>query len=773
MLIKRQHLAVSFAVLLAACTDAGGPVAPPLSPTANQNVVAQSAGELCAGISPCDGRLNGGTPGFYFLPSLTANPGDTGEFFPGALPFLVAEVAPHNVAACEVSSPPTWCAVETLGLEEATDKYQVTNGGWKNPKGGPKSRPTGTTWRISVVLDGTLMGFRDVLLTDSPNQTQPADGATLDIRDGSNQGISFTLAKDAGGFCLGGATAPSQVECLVDFDDGGVLTVETGAGAVVLSLGSGNGLGVRNVSGKLCSLSGGNTEIDTDLVTLGTCTTWEADPPLNGAVLTGSAIYVCEFLIDNGLDLGGFAVHMQDGIGTEVLSPIDAVGPCPALTGGQYEARVQPPNGFKAFFASLAVKSGLYPRALLASTTSAVFHGSAGGSLRTLGSDFQLALATAMTNSTPLTQTVPINGTTTIEVALSDDSGIAVSGADVYFYSDANGSLSCPSGQTCSTPGGVPVPAGGSALVVTSIGGLASVELTVGSQTAKVWALGCGIAVPGSDTPATASLPGPCDRDPADTESSTSFANGPAAGLDPFISDPSGSGSALVYFNDLPIEFTSKVCGSPTVDGVLGLTEWEAGCAKTTTFQVDVGNATETATLYWFNDATDLYLAVKLPNDSGSDNTTIAFEFDAGNGTLGTAAGQADENDELLVLAREKVKGSLTQTFTDSYLKSNCTTGTSFCNSVDSDVAGSAEQGSAAVEHNPADASGRQFLFYELTHPLCTGEAQDFCLSAGDLVGMYIRIGIGNSKSSQNMWPGLRVYANPSAGEPGPPIVIR
>ena len=54
-------------------------------------------------------------------------------------------------------------------------------------------------------------------------------------------------------------------------------------------------------------------------------------------------------------------------------------------------------------------------------------------------------------------------------------------------------------------------------------------------------------------------------------------------------------------------------------------------------------------------------------------------------------------------------------------------------------------------------ASG-DFVFYEISHPLSSGEPQDFDLSSGDSVGMFLRLAVGNGAQGKTIWPAFRDY---------------
>jgi hypothetical protein len=71
--------------------------------------------------------------------------------------------------------------------------------------------------------------------------------------------------------------------------------------------------------------------------------------------------------------------------------------------------------------------------------------------------------------------------------------------------------------------------------------------------------------------------------------------------------------------------------GTPAVDGVLDTGEWDAAGRFdfTVSRPPEEGGGTTAATLYVMNDATNLYLAVKVFGSSlPSGNSVLVFEFD-------------------------------------------------------------------------------------------------------------------------------------------------
>ena len=280
-------------------------------------------------------------------------------------------------------------------------------------------------------------------------------------------------------------------------------------------------------------------------------------------------------------------------------------------------------------------------------------------------------------------------------------------------------------------------------------------------------ALGCGVAVEGSDTPDVdgdgdfiLGTPAPdglneagvayCDRDPTDPDDGTSgYANGPVTGLDPFeTKDDSGDVDLEVALNDLPLVFTAQIC-SVTVDGIKDAS-WDECAAGEETFSVNLPgggkNSGAMATLRWLNTPTDLILSVEVPRNSDESSTSLWFEFDSGSGS----DWQASENDDLIGVERK----SGVSVPSDRYVDATCagSNGSSVCGCDRRRVRMSRPECSST-----AVRSG-DFVFYEISHPLSSGQPQDFDLESGDSVGLFLRLAVGNGAQGKTIWPAFRDY---------------
>jgi len=221
--------------------------------------------------------------------------------------------------------------------------------------------------------------------------------------------------------------------------------------------------------------------------------------------------------------------------------------------------------------------------------------------------------------------------------------------------------------------------------------------------------------------------------------------------VDPFeTKDDTGLVDYEVALNDLPLVFTAQIC-SVTVDGIKD-DSWDecAGEDRTRTLAVNLsggGKSGPMATLRWLNTPTDLILSLELPRSSDESSTSLWFEFIVGDAMDSDGYGVPSENDDLIGLER---KNGIS-TASDRYLDATCagSSGSSVCGAIDE-----IQNVDAEVAF---DAAGG-FIFYEISHPLTGGGPQDFDLESGDIVGMFLRLAIGNGAQGKTIWPGFRKY---------------
>jgi hypothetical protein len=763
--MKRWLLVPVLALAVAACQDFNESVMGPedLAPSFSHTGGVTSCLDLAdhppsaetPQLSPCDGRLNGGLDGFFFLPSLVANPNISDPLITGLAAFLRVEAVVIDCPTGEDCSSPG----EISAVVEGTGSYSAS---WKSRKRGNGSQPAESAWRLKVWLtngstgspeDVRLLGYRDVILSDSPSADQPSDDPALVIQLGSNQNVPFYITEDMDTCLTSGAYS---ITCLIG-NGGGTLDVTGPTGTAQLNIGPDNGTNLFTLRMEDCA-----TDLDVDVPLIGCRVGVESPTLAQTAILNESTIEICEVL-DFG-DAGDFAAYVlkvDEGSHT-VLPP--AAFDCPGASAQAAQA------GFLGLISQgLGNAASLFtPQPLFAATMVGAVSGG-GGRLRDL-SDFQLGVLPKAEKLSGDGASVGEGQAVTVEVQTSDASGQATPFTTIHFFPDPGGSAVCPItlpfGADCSDETD-PTTGDPIAVFTTGDNGIASAVWTpAGTGTVELRALGCGVAVEGSDTPDPTEdgdgdfvlgTPAPdgvnsagvayCDRDPTDSDDGTNgYANGPITGLDPFeTKDDTGPVDYEVALNDLPLVFTAQIC-SVEVDGIKDAS-WDECAAGESTFPVNLsgggGKSGATATLRWLNTPTDLILSVELPRSADESSTSLWFEFDSGQGSDGLPG----ENDDLIGVERKNGVSSAS----DRYLDATCaaSSGSSVCGAID--AIQNVEAGVAF------DADG-DFIFYEISHPLTGGGPQDFDLESGDFVGLFLRLAVGNGAQGKTIWPGFRDY---------------
>jgi hypothetical protein len=198
----------------------------------------------------------------------------------------------------------------------------------------------------------------------------------------------------------------------------------------------------------------------------------------------------------------------------------------------------------------------------------------------------------------------------------------------------------------------------------------------------------------------------------------------------------------------------TATCGAGTgraaVDGVFGATEW--ACAQKLPFMAKVPGGTVPAEVYWMNDAGDLYLAVRVQQplartwwswfrgegdwDWNEKVSSVRFEFD------NDGDGIAELNDDIIGF------DARLQLFFDAHLPSRCLNRRqSECFDPDWNWNG----------RGRADNAGT-WTTYELSHPLRSRDPKDFAKSAGDRLGFFLTLQVGNGAQGNTQVPGFRIY---------------
>src|SRR6266540_3565155 len=164
-----------------------------------------------------DGVHEGGTPGFYFLPPMVAQPPFSGTFD--------ADITTLNpqIAICDITDGPdndcggvggtpavivfTTTTTPAITVNLTTSQYQVN---WNTRAAGFDA---GHTYRVHVTAGASgarrELGFADVLLTTTPGQAKNlATGDLIAMKDGRPLPIHFRIeAGIVGSVSVGAATA--------------------------------------------------------------------------------------------------------------------------------------------------------------------------------------------------------------------------------------------------------------------------------------------------------------------------------------------------------------------------------------------------------------------------------------------------------------------------------------------------------------------------------------------------------------------------------------
>jgi hypothetical protein len=166
--------------------------------------------------------------------------------------------------------------------------------------------------------------------------------------------------------------------------------------------------------------------------------------------------------------------------------------------------------------------------------------------------------------------------------------------------------------------------------------------------------------------------------------------------------------------------------GTAAVDGVAAPGEWSRAARLDFSVNQLVGeSAGGSGTLLAMNDATTLYLAVKLVRPT-LGRTSVAFEFDSDHDGVGLENGE-----DTLVLNPELLPSPFLDEFRTN--QPPCPTG-GICGLEDTSAGGTNDGAGAA-------ANDGQFTFYELAHPLDTADdPHDFGLRVGNKVGFQLSL---------------------------------
>jgi hypothetical protein len=388
--------------------------------------------------------------------------------------------------------------------------------------------------RDPAVVDGydsSVDGYANGAIAATVDPFEPYNDTEIALND-----LPLVFTANVEKFCDN--VGETTVTCEFTDQNGGTLTIDDGTTGVQLNIGPGNG-------DRVYTLAFAEDAVDVDVRTFGAAVSVTADPPLEADLLASTVLFCKEY--DTSGTNGAYVIQ-QDADGQSVLPLLEVE--CPLV---DPEVAVLDRIGEGLFSAA----SWFAPRPLVA--TAAFGKGSGGGGTLQRLSDFDLAeMSSASIESgdgQSITEGETIDASVKVEVA----DGSAATGATIHFFAEAGDVLTCSSGAT-----------GTSCVETTGTDGLASVGWTPALGDHTLYALGCGIAVAGEDTPQTptdgilgvlqSSNGGVCDRDPAVVDgyvsSEDGYANGAIAGeVDPF--EPFND--TEIALNDLPLVFTATV----------------------------------------------------------------------------------------------------------------------------------------------------------------------------------------------------------------------
>jgi len=203
-----------------------------------------------------------------------------------------------------------------------------------------------------------------------------------------------------------------------------------------------------------------------------------------------------------------------------------------------------------------------------------------------------------------------------------------------------------------------------------------------------------------------------------------------------------GTNAVLVNAGGLTHTFQANaICrdgwGTATVDGSFDAGEWV--CARSEPFVANLSGGSTPAVVYWMNDGTRLYFAVRVQQTSLDKVNNVRFDFD------NDADGVAEAGDDAIGYDADS------HTFLDQYLTAKCANNSqSGCGATDA-----IRNGDGAVGNDGS------WTTYELRHPL-GGDAngQDFIRSAGQPLGFFLTLRVGKGAQGNTQIPGFRDFLN-------------
>lgn len=193
--------------------------------------------------------------------------------------------------------------------------------------------------------------------------------------------------------------------------------------------------------------------------------------------------------------------------------------------------------------------------------------------------------------------------------------------------------------------------------------------------------------------------------------------------------------------------------GSAVIDGVFGAGEWEPAGRHDfeAALPVELGGGTVSASLYFMNDAQNLYVGLRVGSASTAGTTSFFGSFD-NNHSGGVYNEEGDE-----VMAFERSQGTVA--FSDDFIH---LVGNGFCWCVDTEYGGADELSGSYTKDSNAS-------YYELSHPLNTGDdAHDFSVGPGRRMSIgFDHVACGPTQCANTQVPPRGV-----AGAPGDLAIV-
>jgi len=409
--MRKWWLVTALALVATSCQDfnesATGPVestsAPLFSHNGPENGCLGQADNYDSGTSPCDGRLNDGLIGFYFEPSLVSNPGISDPGVPDLAPYL-------RVEAVNIGCPQGANCSDPGAISPVSGDSGSYSASWKTRKKGAGSQPAESAWRLEVWLTNgstsaseniRLLGYRDVILSNTPSTDQPSDDPALVIQLGSNQNVPFFITADLD-TCL--TSGEYSVTCLIG-NGGGSLEVSYPGGSAKLNIGPENGTNIFTLAAEDCGES-----LDVDVPLFGCKVSVESPTLPETVVLNDSEIEICEVLEYGIGEFDAYVLKVDEG-GQTVLPPTGA--DCLSALSLTEAA----PAGLRGLLAQgLGHVTSLFTAQPLVATTMVGVSGG-GGRLRDL-SDFQLAVLPKAEKLSGDGASIAAGGSVTVQVKL-------------------------------------------------------------------------------------------------------------------------------------------------------------------------------------------------------------------------------------------------------------------------------------------------------------------------------------------------------------------